>query len=291
VEPAGDWIPLPPGTTLSQLPDRLAQGRLAGRATTLPAAAGWAAAAILPPGYTRTLLPAYEETVGARVLPLYGYSAVAWFGNELRVAGLRTDPYDPWQPRHFNQPDLAERVEDLRARFPRNRVIEQLATCALAYRCFTAQNTFYQRWEGALPSSHGCNAACLGCISEQWGEVAAPQSRVAFRPSAGDLSELALHHLSGKRATMVSFGQGCEGEPLTRGAALVEALRAIRGAAVPRRSAASWTPVWRARGSAPSVSAMTSSPPITAQSVMDSSRCGSACACCGTTGAARASTC
>jgi pyruvate-formate lyase-activating enzyme len=231
VEPGTDWIPLPPGTTLSQLPDRLAQGRLAGRATTLPAAAGWAAAAILPPGYTRTLLPAYQEAAGARVLPLYGYSAVAWFGNELRVAGVRTDPYDPWQPRHFNRPDLAERVEALRARFPNNRVIEQLATCALEYRCFTAQNTFYQRWEGALPSSHGCNAACLGCISEQWGEVAAPQARVAFRPSAGDLSELALYHLSGKRATMVSFGQGCEGEPLTRGATLVEALRAMRAAA------------------------------------------------------------
>jgi len=229
LEADGAWIPLPPGTTLSQLPGRLAVGRVDGGAPmTLPAIAGWAAAAILPPGYTRTLLPAYEELPGARVLPLFGYAAVAWHGQALRVAAVRTDRYDRWRPRHFNGSDLARRVQQVRDRFPENRVLAQLSTCALEYRCFTAQNLFYRRWEGALPSSHGCNAACLGCISEQWGDVPSPQSRVPFAPTALELVEAGRHHLQGNHATMVAFGQGCEGEPLTRGAVLEQVVRTLR---------------------------------------------------------------
>ncbi len=229
VEPDAHWISLPPGATLSQLPDRLAMGYVDGRELlTVSASGGWAAAAILPPGYTRTLLPAYQETPGGRVLPLFGYAAVAWYGRELRVAAVRTDTYETWQPRHFNRPDLARRVQDLRRRFPANRVVAQLGTCALEYRCFTAQNLFYQRWEGALPSSHGCNAACLGCISEQWGDVPSPQARIPFAPTAVELVEAGAHHLRGRDATVISFGQGCEGEPLTRGSVLVGAVRGLR---------------------------------------------------------------
>ena len=34
-----------------------------------------------------------------------------------------------------------------------NRVLGQLQTCALVYNCFTSQNVFYQRDEGAIPAS------------------------------------------------------------------------------------------------------------------------------------------
>ena len=37
------------------------------------------------------------------------------------------------------------------ARFPDNRVLKQLKTCAMLYRCFTSQNTFYVRDEGGHP--------------------------------------------------------------------------------------------------------------------------------------------
>lgn len=232
VEPDASWIPVPPSATLSQLPYRVALGRAAGgELVRVSERVGWAVAAILPPGYTRTLLPAYEELPGAQVLPLFGYAAVAWWGRELRVAALHTDSFEPWRPGHFNRVDLRARVARLRAQLPHNRVVAQLATCALEYRCLTAQNIFYRRWEGALPASHGCNAACLGCISEQWGEVDSPQARVPFAPTADELVEVGAHHLSGPEATMVSFGQGCEGEALTRGAVLVEAVRRLRAAA------------------------------------------------------------
>jgi MoaA/NifB/PqqE/SkfB family radical SAM enzyme len=50
-----------------------------------------------------------------------------------------------------------------------------------------------------------------------------------FAPTADELTELADWHLRGDDAAIVSFGQGCEGEALTRDDALVEATRRIHG--------------------------------------------------------------
>ena len=58
-------------------------------------------------------------------------------------------------------------VAQHRAQMPENCIITQLAHCALEYSCFTAQNIFYRRYEGGIPVSNACNAACVGCISEQ----------------------------------------------------------------------------------------------------------------------------
>ena len=110
-------------------------------------------------------------------------------------------------------------------------MLQHLETCATDYRCLTAQNIFLRRGEGAIPVSPACNAACLGCISEQWGDVDSPQTRLAFAPSAAEIAEVAGWHLSAGDENFVSFGQGCEGEPLTRSSALIEATRRIRAAA------------------------------------------------------------
>jgi hypothetical protein len=79
---------------------------------------------------------------------------------------------------------------------PDSRLRRHLETCATDYRCLTAQNLFLRRGEGAIPVSPACNAACLGCISEQWGDVASPQTRLAFAPTAAEIAELAAWHLA-----------------------------------------------------------------------------------------------
>ena len=50
------------------------------------------------------------------------------------------------------RPTCPRRVEATLAETP-NPIYRQLARCALEWRCFTAQNTFYLRDEGAIPSS------------------------------------------------------------------------------------------------------------------------------------------
>jgi pyruvate-formate lyase-activating enzyme len=190
-----------------------------------------ALAAVLPPGYLRTWLPAYEEIDHPPVLPLYGYAAVASVDGDPHVAAMRTDRWAAWDPQADDRRRIEVAIEAARRALPDSRLIRHLTTCATDYRCLTAQNLFLRRGEGAIPVSPACNAACLGCISEQWGEVDSPQSRLAFAPTAAEIAEVAGWHLQAGSSNFVSYGQGCEGEPLTRGAALVEATRRIRAAA------------------------------------------------------------
>lgn len=224
-----DLIPLPDGATLSHLPGRrpLAVDSDGG---AVAVEGDWlAVAAILPVGLLRTLLPATERTTGARRLPLFGYTAVVELGGELMCAALRTDSFEWWRPANYGRADLPTAVQQARDALPGNRLVEHLANCALVNRCYTAQNTFHRRYEGALPASPACNADCLGCISLQSdGEVPAPQQRMGFAPTADELVALADWHLRGASGAIVSFGQGCEGEALTRDDALLEATRRIR---------------------------------------------------------------
>src|SRR5260370_28169400 len=72
-----DLIPLPDGVTLSMMPDRLAVGeKPSGERQVIAQSRGWAAAALLPIGYTRTHLPAYEKVPGTEPLPFFGYYSV-----------------------------------------------------------------------------------------------------------------------------------------------------------------------------------------------------------------------
>lgn len=213
------WIPLPDGATVTNLPGRLALGREpSGETVRLSPDAGWAVAAILPPGFTRTLLPAFEEDdeQPVEVLPVFGYAALAFRAGRPVVAATRTDMLDWWQPAQFAGHDIHAAIDQAEVDMPGNRLVAHLTRCATDYNCYTAQNTFYRRWEGSLPTSGPCNAMCLGCISEQWGEVDSPQDRIGFRPTIDEVVELANWHLAGDDAQIVSFGQGCEGEPLMR---------------------------------------------------------------------------
>jgi pyruvate-formate lyase-activating enzyme len=224
-----DLIPLPDEATLTHLPGRrpLAVDS-AGGAVDLDG--DWlAVAAVLPVGHLRTMLPATVREPGARRLPLFGYTALVEHDGDLMCTALRTDSFPWWEPANYGRADLPVAVDAARAALPGNRLVDHLARCALENRCYTAQNTFHRRYEGALPASPACNADCLGCISLQSdGEVPAPQARMGFAPTADELVELADWHLRGEDAAIVSFGQGCEGEALTRDDALVEATRRIR---------------------------------------------------------------
>src|SRR5207302_895031 len=159
---ADELIPLPDGVTLSMMPDRLAVGQKRnGEYQVISSTRGWAAAALLPIGYTRTLLPAYEKVPGTEPLPFFGYSAVAGINGRLYVAALKTDDPRKWHPRAFNGRILTHLVREKQAAFPRNRIVAQHAHCALDYSCPTASNLFFGRWEMAIAVSPGCNARWL----------------------------------------------------------------------------------------------------------------------------------
>ncbi len=217
-----EWIPLPQGSTLMHLPGRLAVGWRAGEPEPRPISGALAVAAVLPVGYLRLMLPALHLPGREQpTLPLYGYCAAAEREGEVVVAALRSDDYGPWTGARAPRPELERAVIAAQRLLPRNRVVAQLSICALQHGCLTAQNTFLRRGEGALPTSAACNADCLGCISLQTDSGApAPQPRMPKGPTAQELVEVAGYHLEAPSGSMVSFGQGCEGEPLLRERAL-----------------------------------------------------------------------
>jgi wyosine [tRNA(Phe)-imidazoG37] synthetase (radical SAM superfamily) len=231
-------IPLPAGARLAHLPGRRPVGvdpetgelsllrELVVRGRRIEP---HAVAALLPPGYTRTFLPGEVQADGP-LLPQWAYTAAAWGGGEAVAWALRTDRRTHWNPERFSTPGLRSRVEKALSADPDNRVLQQLKTCALVYRCFTSQNLFYGRDEGAIPVSVMCNAACVGCISEQPPEgPPASHARMDDGPSAEEMARVALHHLGAASGrVMVSFGQGCEGEPLTRWPVIARAIRLVR---------------------------------------------------------------
>ncbi len=228
------WIPMPRGTTLMHLPHRLGLAR--GPGGEVRAVAGshrLPVAAVLPVGYLRLLLPPHRPEPLAQTLPLYGYTAVADRDGEVVVAAARTDDYPPWTGRRPRRAELAAAVAALQRELPRNPVVAQLSVCALEHNCLTAQNTFLGRHEGALPTSAACNADCLGCISLQTDSGApTPQPRMRRAPAARELIEVGHSHLARCEAAggpgMVSFGQGCEGEPLLRERVLVPVAAELR---------------------------------------------------------------
>ncbi|MDQ2872175.1 MAG: radical SAM protein [Candidatus Eremiobacteraeota bacterium] len=192
----------------------------------------YAFAAALPAGYTRLLVPAYVKEEGAPTLPLFGYTFACVVDDELYVAAMRTDESDDWQPRYFAEGEL-ETILDERLRLdPGNRVLNQVALCSREYGCFTAQNVFLVRGEAALPVSPKCNARCVGCISELAPEsdVPSPQTRIAFETTSAELARIGIFHLERVPDGIVSFGQGCEGEPLLRGVTIAGAIEQIRAA-------------------------------------------------------------
>lgn len=236
---ASDFVPLDPDGGVLMLPGRRpvgldpASGRLevverlraGGRSIEC-----FAVAAFAPVWQTRTLLPAYESLKGAPVLPLYAYAAAAAApGGRVLVAAERTDWHEHWNGRHYNTPELDRRIRAALRALPGNRIALGLARCAAGYRCRTAQNLFYRRWEAAAPVSPSCNARCLGCLSLQHkGCAAAAQNRIGERPSAAEIVALGAFHLEGAARPMISFGQGCEGEPLLEAGLIGEAIRALR---------------------------------------------------------------
>ncbi len=236
-----ELIPLPEGSRLFTIPDTppIGYDRKTGKERILhqlPQSWGGgkvqAVSAFVTPAFTRTLLPAADYPAKQVDLTLWSYTAVGWCVEEERfyVAATRVDRNPQWQPDHFDDRELEPLVRSRVAAQPDNRLIDQLSRCALDYHCFAAKNLFFGRWEAPLPCSPTCNAACVGCISEQGENECCPssQERLTFVPTPQELCEVAIPHLKTAKNAIVSFGQGCEGDPIMQADTICEAVRQMR---------------------------------------------------------------
>jgi pyruvate-formate lyase-activating enzyme len=223
-------IPLPKASRLYLLPGRRALGfNVNGRIEPV-GGKRVAVAAFLPPGYVALSLSAFEMGKAAPRLPLYCYCAVCWHCGRYYVPAIRVDHDPKHDPARFDMPMVNRGIRRWLRRYPANRLVAHHGlVCVKKYGCPNAANLFLQRWEAPVAVSGVCNAACLGCISKQDGtSIRSPQARIGFVPTVAEILEIAVPHLENAPRAMISFGQGCEGEPLLKGRLIESAIRAIR---------------------------------------------------------------
>lgn len=230
-------VPLPHGAELMYLPDRHPvvfdpdTGALA-PLTENPYQPGeplFPVAAFNSPGYLLTRNAAWVEAEGANPLPLFAYGAVGWGKKGFRTAAIRVDREPRQDLRKMPRSGVVAGISAMQSAMPDNRLRAHLETCALTYGCPAAKNFFLGRYEAPLPTATRCNANCLGCLSLQAeGGLPCSQDRIDFTPSPAEIAEVALTHIRRVPRAVVSFGQGCEGDPLMAASTIAEAISRIR---------------------------------------------------------------
>ena len=251
---AEDLIPLPDGSDLFQLPGRTAVGYdpASGEFVEVDEYGGipvWAVAAFMAPAYMQILGAAFRPEAQAPPLTLFSYTAVGWRqgggagggagtgrrgdgdGGGFAVCGVRIDADRRQDPALMDEGAIRRGSERMLSRYPSNRLVSHLVeNCVRRYGCPAARNFVQGRWECPVPTARGCNARCIGCLSCQTEEAGFPssQDRIAFTPSVEEIVPFCADHLESAPRPVISFGQGCEGEPLLEGDLIEEAIRRIR---------------------------------------------------------------
>jgi len=228
---------IPYGSELMFLPDRkpILYNLATRRCETLaenPHAPGeplYPVAAFNSPGYVISYISAYEEKQNAGYLPLFSYGAVGWQRGNFRTAVVLVDPEPRQDLRQMKREDVVAGVNVMRKQLPANRLRAHLENCALQYGCPAGKNFFLGRYEAPLPTAKQCNARCLGCLSlQQETGIPPSQDRITFTPSPAEIAQVALAHINRVKHSVVSFGQGCEGDPLLAAEVIEPAIRQIR---------------------------------------------------------------
>ncbi|WP_246022424.1 radical SAM protein [Filimonas effusa] len=215
--PVEDWIPLPEGGNLYELPGRRGIGIDVKTGEMRLCEKGWAVAAFIPPAHTGLFLAAYETAPDAPTLPLFCYTAAAWYNDTFYVTAVRIEQDIRQECAGYDQDKVNAGTRQLLEAYPHNRLVKHLMdNCCQTYQCPAARNFALGRWECPVPASPACNANCLGCISFQPEEetIVSTQDRLTFKPSPEEIVEFTVPHLMNAPYPIVSFGQGCEGEPL-----------------------------------------------------------------------------
>jgi pyruvate-formate lyase-activating enzyme len=224
-----DLIKLPAGSEVFHLPGRAAVGYDASERSFVKNRDVLAVAAFLPSGYTVTYNSAYSEIGVPKPLPLFAYAACAVHGKDIYAAAIRVDRSLCHDARFMDMALVKRGAAKLKKIFPENRLVAHLERCALSYGCPNAKNLFLSRYEAPLPTSPACNARCAGCISYQpYKKCPVTQPRIKFVPTPGEIAQIALYHIGNVKRPIVSFGQGCEGEPLLSSGVIEKAIRSIR---------------------------------------------------------------
>ena len=133
--PGEEWIQLPEGGSLYELPGRKGIGIDVETGEMRLCDKGWAVAAFIPPAHTGFYLAAYETNPDAPTLPLFCYTAVGWLNEKFYVPATRIEPDIRQDCEGYDADKIQSGVIDLQKHYPHNRLVKHLTNnCALTYQ-------------------------------------------------------------------------------------------------------------------------------------------------------------
>ncbi len=232
-----DVIPMPYGSELMFLKDRSAvlyhirkkQIEIVDENPYEPGTPLYPVAVFNSPGFAVTHGCPFIEHKNASLLPLFSYGACGFSKNKIVTASVQVDWEKRQDLRKMPVHKVKTGIETYIKQMPENRLRRHLEKCALTYSCPAAKNFFIGRCEAPLPTSRHCNARCIGCLSLQSNSgMSCSQQRISFTPSPEEIAEIALAHFRKVHKPVVSFGQGCEGDPILESKVIESAIQIIR---------------------------------------------------------------
>ncbi len=154
----GEWLPLPPGSELFLLPQRLPVGYNAPKKRSEVLAHDpydsakpvQAVAAFMAPAYTQIYSAAYKTLPGAPLLPLFAYTAVGWKDGHFVGSGVRVDPDERQDFRHFDPEEIRRRAHARLKKERHNRLIQPPRKMCSCLRLPCGKKPFYESLGSAL---------------------------------------------------------------------------------------------------------------------------------------------
>src|SRR6476620_10889965 len=118
-----DWIELPHGGSLYELPGRSAIGVDVRTGEMRLCEKGWAVAAFIPPAHTGLFLAAYETAPGAPTLPLFCYTAAGWHDEKFYVPAVRIEQDIRQECAGYDDSVINDGVKNIMQAYPHNRLL------------------------------------------------------------------------------------------------------------------------------------------------------------------------
>src|SRR6202046_1921426 len=120
--PAEDWIELPDGGSLYELPGRRGIGIDTRTGEMRLCYKGWAVAAFIPPAHTGLYLAAYETGKDAPTLPLFCYTAAGWRDFKFYVPAVRIENDIRQECAGYDDAKINTGAQHLLEAYPHNRL-------------------------------------------------------------------------------------------------------------------------------------------------------------------------
>lgn len=163
--------------------------------------------------------------------PCFCSTPVGWLDDKTYVPAVRIEKDIRRECAGYDDEKIDAGAEHLLNTYPENRLVKHLTleNCCMTYPARLQGTSLWAvgnaRYRCRLPVMPIVSVASFRPQEE---EIFSTQDRLTFKPTPEEIVEFTVPHLETAPFPIISFGQGCEGEPLLMWETIREAIIEIR---------------------------------------------------------------